>query len=402
MTRLPGRPLTAREQAFQNLIRGEQGGQISRQDGAIGYSRRDPDGGSTLILQGDQPHHGENHRRQQESLRRIMEDRRQRSDFTRLARQQAHIQQQDNLDPVQKAGRLAGLEYDARQLGLGIKADQYRDRVEVQNRAYEGRLEQRARMKLELDSQIDQRNARAASRDMREIMRLKQGGHYTPAQITKVAAAFAEEYGPQVALTTPGYADLMGVGGQLREAREESLLKFAEERGIGRRFVAWDDRAQAPTFNADEFALESKKAEIEADRLKPKNEALKSLASMYKPEKPRRRDYVHSLSGAFDSGAYEADLRAFQEEAAKHVQSFSGGALSDEELERFVPTAPEGGGLAQQLAEGVAAPAAQTFTTQADAVMAAQTGRLKPGSEFFIGGTAYTLGMDGAARLRGR
>lgn len=111
----------------------------------------------------------------------------------------------------------------------------------------------------------DGRESRAASKDMQAIMQGFNTGRLDGEQVEKALDQYERTHG-LAGMRVPEYQEVKGIKEQVNAARGEMLTGFAAERGVEKRYVRWDDRANAPTYNEQEIQFDMMKARLEESR----------------------------------------------------------------------------------------------------------------------------------------
>jgi len=109
----------------------------------------------------------------------------------------------------------------------------------------------------------DQRNSRKAQRELQAVMRQVQNGTFNETQAAGAMDSLKKEYGESTLLSVPGYAEAVGLGEQMRVARDLQKFETAERLGVEPDVLAYDEETGALTLDRNAVAIKQYKMATE-------------------------------------------------------------------------------------------------------------------------------------------
>ena len=241
----------------------------------------------------------------------------------------------------------------------------------------------------------EQRHLREATADMEALTQGFSNDVFSLEQTEQTLDQVRKKYGDSLLMRVPGYAEFVGLKGQLQQARGMSMQEFAQSRGIESRFVRWDDRGNRPTFNAEEFAFEESRTALESGEVQKRID----IATTYN----NQASVVASvLKETTDPGERAKLLAVFNNLRVQQAKAIVG---TREEIQQQSqrPAAQPGKDLTATIGSTPASPVQQPvsyqqFNSREAAVAAAKNGEIPIQEVVLIEGQRAMLGADGKFR----
>lgn len=231
----------------------------------------------------------------------------------------------------------------------------------------------------------DQRNSRKAQRELQAIMRQTQDGTFNEKQAAGAMQSLEKEYGKLKLLTVPGYAEAVGLGEQMRAARELEKFETAERLGVEPDLLTYDsdtgELVPDPTFiKIKQYKMLTEEHEVEkADKLTTARR--KNIEVQVNAVAAQIRS-TNTLFSATKDPAYVNVLNKLTIEQHKLLRELGGAGKED----IAAPSAPSLAATSKQ------------YQSRDEFLNALKTGQHKVGEPGFVAGVPYKANADGTIK----